>query len=285
MQITFLEKHGGTLNPCPHRQNNLAERTYSGISGSLRPIPVSPIRDVSSLSGDASLRLPRRPGVSQTLLDLLASSTKSNDTQLDTDESDRLPAASAANTLDFIPAPGKQRSDVTLLGAPVKKEATYRTPVHLPVTPQSQPVERQDRTESDNHDHPTNRSATASDFTLNTNGSGDSEQKPTYATVASNFGLSPEVVEKIVRTEKLFTPIRVSSEAKQDPSFASDVSNLSENSSANTTTTDISQSGQDEAATKTEENISSTPLMRISEELGVSPDLIKAIVKRLGALI
>lgn len=242
---------------------------------------MSTSRNLPPVSADTSAFLPRKPRISQTLLDLLSSHGQCRDNGINASKTGSVKNVLAGNTPPFLPESIKQQFK-TLQDAPVKKEGTYKiTPFHLPAKPQIQPPCTPLKPDYDNHNGLGCASDDRDGAAIQTN-RGNYGQKPTYAMVASNFGLSPDVVEKTVKVETLFTPVRMP-EVKQTQPFEIDPSDTSRDRSFNTTT-DCSQSGEVVNTTKSD-TVGYSPLLEMAEELGVSAETIKAIIKRLGALI
>lgn len=211
------------------------------------------------------MNLPRRPRVSQTLLDLISSNRQMNVSH------DAVPQASDTLAAESTPANTKDRTEA-LQAAPMKRDSNYRlleniaatsTAATFPITPTSAVTSRM----AGSHVH--TESSSSSNSSDRRNSCPKSEERPTYAKVASSFELSPDVVEKIAKTEKLFTPIR---------------SSIYPVTSASVTGAPVPVTS---SAHRAADGKPEPPalLHNMASELGVSVDVIKAIVQKLGAML
>lgn len=251
----------------------------AGVSGSLRPIPVSPTHALPT-PATSGVKLPsRRPRVSQTLLQLLKSSAQVND------ETTELDTAGQKSTPDFVPADVKERHEA-LQAAPAKKESTYKLSsqdqnTQVPaasLTPESLSFHVQQRTRTLN----LSGSSTKSDSSTVS-----SHDKRTYARVAASVTSSPDVVEKRIGVETLFTPVRPSS---QNAISRKTSATVEEPSAGLPTEKDVKESPKDQDNESLPNDAmphgrKPSLLETIAQDLGVSQEAIKEIVKRLGAMI
>lgn len=234
----------------------------------------------------------RRPRISQTLLELLSANKQENTISGKMAKEDHSGLIDS-NTPDFVPAVAKERAKA-LEGAPCKKESIYNLPSHLPPTPRSRvfpstppkPDHIKFPAESSSNTSCLDSDLCAQQGVSPKSGNSNIKEKPTYAKVASNFDLSPEIIEKIAKVEKLFTPIRIqfskestSLPVQEEGCTPYDQSRLQ---SICVQKDDLSSHSTGKGS---EESTEPTLLKQMADELGVDVETIKAIVKKLGAML
>lgn len=264
---------------------SIALTNTAGVSGSLRPIPVSPTHAPPTPATSGTKLLSTRPRVSQTLLQLLKSSALLNNdtTELDT--------AGKRSTPDFVSADAKERQEA-LQAASAKKESIYEVSSHyhqnirfpaVPITPESlsskfhrsssnaQAVQVRKRDISE--------SPSKSDLSTVL-----SHDKPTYARVAASV-TSPDVIEKRIGVETLFTPVRNASHKAISHQMSTTVQESPAGLLADKYVKELPEDQQNETLSNDAMPQKPSLLETIAQDLGVSQEAIKEIVKRLGAMI